>query len=64
MEIAKKTGDGQFTVAAANELWAQNAKLSLDNNPQLYFQAYTIIVILGEYPFVRPFDSLLFSRSR
>ncbi|GAA5913046.1 hypothetical protein JCM6882_005546 [Rhodosporidiobolus microsporus] len=54
MELAKKNG-GQFNVAAANELYAQNADISLENNPKLYFQAYTIIVILGEYPFIPNF---------
>ncbi|GAA6036391.1 hypothetical protein JCM8097_001698 [Rhodosporidiobolus ruineniae] len=54
MEHAKANG-GEFNVQAANDLYAENADLSLKNNPRLYFQAYTVVVILGEYPFIPNF---------
>ncbi|BGP43028.1 hypothetical protein JCM10449v2_007043 [Rhodotorula kratochvilovae] len=50
-----KNNNGQFNVQAANDLWAENAKESLANNERLYFEAYTIVVILGEYPFIPEF---------
>ncbi|GAA6064213.1 hypothetical protein JCM10212_003822 [Sporobolomyces blumeae] len=56
VELAKKNG-GEFNLQAANELYAENAKLSLDENSRLYFQAYTIVVVLGEYPFIPNFFS-------
>ncbi|GAA5853084.1 hypothetical protein JCM8547_000195 [Rhodosporidiobolus lusitaniae] len=56
MELAKKNG-GEFNVQAANELFAQNADITLATNSQQYYQAYTVIVILGEYPFIPNFFS-------
>ncbi|GAA5995370.1 uncharacterized protein JCM10292_005129 [Rhodotorula paludigena] len=56
MEHAKNNG-GQFNIDAANALWAENAKESLDRNDKLYFEAYTIVVVLGEYPFLPEFFS-------
>jgi hypothetical protein len=49
-ELAAANG-GSFGYKTANEFYAQNAKLSVKNNPKLYFQGYTTIVVLGEYPF-------------
>jgi hypothetical protein len=55
-ELAQANG-GSFGYDTANKFFAQNAKLSIDNNPQFYFQGYTPIVILGEYPFYAAFMS-------
>ncbi|GAA5848950.1 hypothetical protein JCM9279_004674 [Rhodotorula babjevae] len=52
-----KNNNGEFNIQSANQLWAENAKESLEKNDRLYFQAYTIIVILGEYPFLSEFFS-------
>lgn len=46
IELAKQNG-GEFNVNAANQFYAQNARESIANNPQLYFQAYTIIVVVS-----------------
>jgi hypothetical protein len=55
-ELAQANG-GSFGYDTANKFYAQNAALSVKNNPQLYFQGYTPIVILGEYPFYAAFMS-------
>jgi hypothetical protein len=39
---------GRFNLAASNQLYGQNAKLSLANNPRFYGGGYTLLVILGE----------------
>lgn len=51
IDLAKSNGN-QFNLAAANQLYGQNAQESIASNPQLFFNSYTIIVILGEYPFI------------
>ncbi|GAA97831.1 uncharacterized protein L969DRAFT_77894 [Mixia osmundae IAM 14324] len=56
IETAKANG-GQFNVPAANQLFGINSKESIAYNPRLYFQAYTIVVVLGEYPFLPNFFS-------
>lgn len=55
-ELAK-ANKGSFGYDTANQFYAQNAKLSVENNPKLYFQGYTPIVVLGEYPFYAAFMS-------
>lgn len=37
---------------AANQLYGQNAQESINSNDKLFFNSYTIIVVLGEYPFI------------
>lgn len=56
VELAKANG-GSFGYETANQFYAQNANLSVANNPKLYFQGYTIVVVLGEYPFYAAFMS-------
>lgn len=66
IELAKANG-GEFNLAAANALYGQNAQESVANNPQLFFNSYTVVVVvshtclwswhsadeqLGEYPFI------------
>jgi hypothetical protein len=47
----------RFSLDAANALYAQNAQLSVENNPRFYGGGYTLLVILGEYPFIPYFFS-------
>ncbi|KAI9635128.1 uncharacterized protein MKK02DRAFT_32626 [Dioszegia hungarica] len=56
IQLAKENG-GEFTVEALNKFYAQNAADSIANNPKLFFNSYTIVVILGEYPFIPNFFS-------
>ncbi|UZJ55765.1 hypothetical protein CBS101457_005085 [Exobasidium rhododendri] len=56
VELAKENG-GLFNYNASNALYGQNAALSVANNPRLYFQGYTVVVVLGEYPFLPAFFS-------
>lgn len=46
LEIAKKH-NGEFNIDAVNELYGQNAELSLSNNPKLYMEGYTLVVIVS-----------------
>jgi len=56
LEIAKKH-NGEFNIDAVNELYGQNAELSLSNNPKLYMEGYTLVVILAAYPIIPEFFS-------
>lgn len=56
VELAAQHG-GRFNLDAANALYAQNAQLSVQNNPQFYAGGYTLLVLLGEYPFIPFFFS-------
>jgi hypothetical protein len=47
VQLAVKNG-GRFNLAASNQLYGQNARLSLANNPRFYGGGYTLLVILGE----------------
>jgi ethanolamine ammonia-lyase small subunit len=51
MELAKQNG-GTFNLAASNALFAENAAITLANNAQEYYQAFIVVVFLGEYPFL------------
>jgi hypothetical protein len=51
MKQAQNHG-GQFNVAAMNAHYGEVAAESIAQNPKLFFNSYTIIVILGEYPFI------------
>jgi hypothetical protein len=42
-------------LAASNQFYGQNAQESINNNDKLFFNSYTIVVILGEYPFIPAF---------
>jgi hypothetical protein len=59
IKLAKQNG-GEFNLAAANALYGQNAQESINNNDKLFFNSYTILVVLGEYPFI-PYVPLSFS---
>lgn len=56
IKYAKQQG-GQFNVAAANALYGENVRESIANNPKYYNTAYTLLVVLGEYPFIPNFVS-------
>lgn len=46
MKLAQQNGN-QFSVNAANQLYAQNARESIAQNPQLFFNSYTVIVVVS-----------------
>jgi hypothetical protein len=55
VKLAAANG-GQFSVTALNQMYGQNAAISVAQNPKLFANSYTILVILGEV--CRPFSSL------
>lgn len=46
IELAKENG-GEFNLAAANALYGENARESVANNDQLFFNSYTIVVVVS-----------------
>lgn len=46
IELAKENGN-EFGLIAANKLYAENAQLSVAQNPKLFFNGYNIIVIVS-----------------
>lgn len=46
IQLAKENG-GEFNLAAANALYGQNAAESIANNDKLFFNSYTILVVVS-----------------